>query len=75
MNKEQKEALKQGFLQLGISAIIYLLWIVLGFVSAITLGFILQHSIILLWVQGAITIFANLTGIYFSYTFLKSSQE
>ena len=71
MNKDELKVLKQGFLQLGISAFIYILWVILGFISVITIGYILEGTIVVMWVQGAITLLSNLTGIYFAYTFLK----
>lgn len=75
MNKEQIEALRQGFLQLGITALIYLMWVVLGFISVLTIGLLLTPSIILMWVQGAIILVTNLTGIYFSYRFLMEDSS
>jgi len=75
MNKDELKILQQGFLQLGISAFIYLLWVILGFISVISIGFIIQYSLVLMWVQGAILLFTNLTGIYFSYNFLKNDIE
>lgn len=71
MNKEQLESLKQGFVQLGITAFIYLMWIILGLISVITIGFIIENSVVLMWIQGAIFLCTNLTGIYLSYKFLQ----
>lgn len=71
MNKEKIEILKEGIIQLVFTAFIYLLWVILGFISVITIGLIIQSSIVLMWVQGAILLCTNITGIYLSYDFLK----
>ena len=52
MNKDELKILKQGFLQLGISAFIYILWIILGFISVIIIGYILKEGLILSIIQG-----------------------
>ena len=75
MNKDELRELQKGFLQLGISAFIYVLWVILGLMSVITIGYILQSTIVIMWVQGAIALLSNLTGIYFSYSFLKSDDK
>jgi len=75
MNKDELRELQKGFLQLGISAFIYILWVILGLISVITIGYILQSTIVIMWVQGAIALLSNLTGIYFSYSFLKSDDK
>jgi hypothetical protein len=71
MNKEKLDIFKQGFVQLGISAFIYILWVILGFISVITIGYILEGTIVVMWVQGAIALLSNITGIYLSYKFLQ----
>jgi len=75
MNKDELRELQKGFLQLGISAFIYVLWVILGLMSVITIGHILQSTIVIMWVQGIIALLSNLTGIYFSYSFLKSDDK
>jgi len=75
MNKDELKELQKGFLQLGISAFIYILWVTLGLISIITVGYILQSTIVIMWVQGIIALLSNLTGIYFSYSFLKSDDK
>lgn len=75
MNKDDLKDLQKGFLQLGISAFIYVLWVILGLMSVITIGYILQSTIVIMWVQGVIALLSNLTGIYFSYSFLKSDDK
>jgi len=75
MNKDELKELQKGFLQLGISAFIYVLWVTLGLISIITIGYILQSTIVIMWVQGVIALLSNLTGIYFSYSFLKSDDK
>ena len=75
MNKDELKVLKQGFLQLGISAFIYVMWVILGFISIIILGYILKGTLVLMWVQGSIALLSNLTGIYFSYSFLNSDDK
>ena len=75
MNKDELRELQKGFLQLGISAFIYILWVILGLMSIITIEYILQSTIVVMWVQGVIALLSNLTGIYFSYSFLKSDDK
>ena len=75
MSKDELKELQKGFLQLGISAFIYVLWVILGLMSVITIGYILQSTIVIMWVQGIIALLSNLTGIYFSYSFLKSDDK
>ena len=75
MNKDELKILKQGFLQLGISAFIYILWIILGFISVIIIGYILKEGLILSIIQGSILLISNVTGIYFSYLFLQEGEN
>ena len=65
LTREQKETLVQGFLQLGLSVLLYLTYSILGFITAILTGFIL-NSIILPYVQGIIIILTQCLSIYFA---------
>ena len=74
LTKEQKETLAQGFLQLGLSVLLYLTYAILGLITAILTGFIL-NSIILPYVQGIILILTQCLGGYFSIKTLQSDIE
>ena len=74
LTKEQKETLAQGFLQLGISIILYLSFSLVGFITATLTGFIL-NGIILPYVQGIIILLTQGLGGYFSIKTLQSDIE
>ena len=74
LTKEQKETLAQGFLQLGLSVLLYLTYSLLGFITATLTGFIL-NSIILPYVQGIIILLTQVLGGYFSIKTLQSESS
>ena len=74
LTKEQKDSLLQGFLQLGLSVLLYLTYAILGFITATLTGFIL-NSIILPYVQGIIILLTQSLGGYFSIKTLQSDIE
>ena len=74
LTREQKETLAQGFLQLGLSVLLYLTCSLLGFITAILTGFIL-NSIILPYVQGIIIILTQSLSGYFAIKTLQSGIE
>ena len=71
LTKEQKETLAQGFLQLGLSVLLYLTFALLGFITAILIGFILPE-IISPYIQGIIILLNQGLGGYF---FIKTLQS
>lgn len=74
LTKEQKETLAQGFLQLGLSVLLYLTYAILGFITAILTGFIL-NSIILPYVQGIIILLTQCLAGYFVIKTLEPDIE
>lgn len=74
LTKDQKDSLLQGFIQLGLSVILYLTFILLGFITATLTGFIL-NSIILPYVQGIIILLTQVLGGYFAIKTLQSDIE
>ena len=74
LTREQKETLAQGFLQLGLSVLLYLTCSLLGFITAILTGFIL-NSIILPYVQGITILLTQCLGGYFLIKTLQSDTE
>ena len=74
LTKEQKETLAQGFLQLGLSVLLYLTCSLLGFITAILIGFILPE-IISPYIQGAVILLTQGLGGYFLIKTLQSDIE
>ena len=74
LTKEQKETLAQGFLQLGLSVLLYLTYSLLGFIIAILTGFILPE-VISLYIQGIIILLTQVLGGYFAIKTLQSDNE
>ena len=75
LTKEQKETLAQGFMQLGISIILYLSFSVVGFITAILTEFILPE-VISPYIQGIIILLTQVLGGYFSIkVFQKTDNE
>ena len=74
LTKEQKETLAHGFIQLGLSVILYLTFALLGFLTAILIGFIL-NEVILYYIQGIIILLTQVLGGYFSIKTLTSDIE
>ena len=73
LTREQKETLAQGFLQLGLSVLLYLTYAILGFITATLTGFIL-NSIILPYVQGIIILLTQSLAGYFLIKTLQSDK-
>ena len=74
LTKDERENLSKGFLQLGISVILYLTFALLGFITATLTGFIL-NGIILPYVQGIIILLTQGLGGYFVIKTLQSDNE
>lgn len=74
LNQGQKEALQQGFLQVGLSVILYVVFAVVGFVSAILLGYILVAPIVV-YVQCIIVLLTQTLGSYLSLKTLQSGSS
>ena len=74
LTKEQKETLAQGFLQLGLSVLLYLTCSLLGFITATLTGFIL-NGIILPYVQGIIILLTQVLGGYFVIKVFQTDIE
>ena len=74
LTREQNEALAQGFLQLGLSVLLYLSCSLLGFITATLTGYIL-NGIILPYVQGIIILLTQCLAGYFLIKTLQSDIE
>ena len=74
LTKDQKDSLLQGFIQLGLSVILYLTFALLGFITATLTGFIL-NGVILPYVQGTIILLTQCLGGYFSIKMIQSDIE
>ena len=74
LTKDQKDSLLQGFIQLGLSVILYLTFALLGFITAILTGFIL-NEVILYYIQGIIILLTQVLGGYFVIKTLMSDTE
>lgn len=74
LTKDQKDSLLQGFIQLGLSVILYLTFALLGFITAILIGFILPE-IISPYIQGAVILLTQGLGGYFSIKTLQSESS
>ena len=74
LTKDERENLSKGFLQLGISIILYLSFSLVGFITAILIGFILPE-IISPYIQGAVLILTQCLGGYLSIKTLQSDIE
>ena len=74
LTKEQKETLAQGFLQLGLSVLLYLTYTLLGFITAILIGFILPE-IISPYIQGTVILLTQGLAGYLSIKTLFSDIE
>ena len=74
LTKDERENLSKGFIQLGISIILYLSFSIVGFITAILIGFILPE-IISPYIQGAVIIFTQCLGGYFAIKTLQSDLE
>ncbi len=74
LTKDERENLSKGFLQLGLSVLLYLTYSILGFITAILIGFILPE-IISPYIQGIIILLNQGLGGYFSIKMIQSDIE
>ena len=74
LTKDERDSLIQGFIQLGLSVILYLTFAILGFITAIITGFIL-NEVILYYIQGIIILLTQVLGGYFVIKTLQSDIE
>ena len=74
LTKDERENLSKGFLQLGLSVLLYLTYSLLGFLTAILIGFILPESISP-YIQGIIILFTQVLGGYLGIKTLHSDLE
>ena len=74
LTREQKETLVQGFLQLGLSVLLYLTYSILGFITAILIGFILPENISP-YIQGTVILLTQGLSAYFAIKTLQSDIE
>ena len=75
LTKDERENLSKGFMQLGISLILYLRFSIVGFITAILIGFILPE-VISPYIQGAVILLTQGLGGYFSIkVFQKTDNE
>ena len=74
LTKDERENLSKGFIQLGISIILYLSFSIVGFITATLTGFIL-NGIILPYVQGIIILLTQVLGGYFAIKTLQAEIE
>ena len=74
LTKDERENLSKGFIQLGISIILYLSFSIVGFITAILIGFILPESISP-YIQGAVILLTQSLSGYFSIKMIQSDIE
>ena len=74
LTKDERENLSKGFIQLGISIILYLSFSIVGFITAILIGFILPE-IISPYIQGAVILLTQSLSGYFSIKMIQSDIE
>ena len=74
LTKDERENLSKGFIQLGLSVLLYLTYALLGFITAILIGFILPESISP-YIQGTVILLTQCLGGYFSIKMIQSDIE
>ena len=74
LTKDERENLSKGFIQLGISIILYLSFSIVGFITAIITGFIL-NEVILYYIQGIIILLTQGLGGYFAIKVFQTDIE
>ena len=74
LTKDERENLFKGFIQLGLSVLLYLTYSLLGFITAILIGFILPE-IISPYIQGIIILLTQGLGGYLSIKTLQAEIE
>ena len=74
LTKDERENLSKGFLQLGLSVLLYLTYSILGFITAIITGFILPE-IISPYIQGIILLLTHCLSGYFVIKVFQTDIE
>ena len=74
LTKDERENLSKGFLQLGLSVLLYLTYSLLGCITAILIGFILTE-IISPYIQGTVILLTQGLAGYLSIKTLQSDIE
>ena len=74
LTKDERENLSKGFLQLGLSVLLYLTYSLLGCITAILIGFILPE-IISPYIQGTVILLTQGLSVYFSIKTLHSESS
>ena len=74
LTKDERENLSKGFIQLGISIILYLSFSIVGFITAILIGFILPE-IISPYIQGTVILLTQGLAGYLSKKTLQSESS
>ena len=74
LTKDERENLSKGFLQLGLSVLLYLTYSLLGCLTAILIGFILTE-IISPYIQGTVILLTQGLAGYLSIKTLQSDIE
>ena len=74
LTKDERENLSKGFLQLGLSVLLYLTYSLLGCITAILIGFILTE-IISPYIQGTVILLTQGLAGYLSIKTLQSDTE
>ena len=74
LTKDERENLSKGFIQLGLSVLLYLTYTLLGFITAILTGFILNEAI-LYYIQGIIILLTQGLSGYFVIKVFQIDNE
>ena len=74
LTKDERENLSKGFIQLGISIILYLSFSIVGFITAILIGFILPE-IISPYIQGTVILLTQSLSGYFVIKVFQTDIE
>ena len=74
LTKDERENLSKGFIQLGISIILYLSFSIVGFITAILIGFILPE-IISPYIQGTVILLTQSLSAYFVIKVFQTDIE
>ena len=74
LTKDERENLSKGFLQLGLSVLLYLTYSLLGCITAILIGFILTE-IISPYIQGTVILLTQGLAGYLSIKTLQSESS
>ena len=74
LTKDERENLSKGFIQLGLSVLLYLTYSLLGCITAILIGFILTE-IISPYIQGTVILLTQGLAGYLSIKTLQAEIE